>query len=111
MFHYSAKMQFAVHAVFIIKKIKKRLLLLLISPFIIEVSTMEVHFFMSHYQAMTEAAIFTIGQSRIIGYGKIRPLADYRSQSRLSILDFHLIDLHNFQKLYPQGAGSLEIRN
>ena len=34
-------------------------------------------------QAMTEAAIFTIGRSRIIGYGKIRPLADYRSRSRL----------------------------
>ena len=32
-------------------------------------------------QAMTEAAIFTIG--RTIGYGKIRLLADYRSRSRL----------------------------
>ena len=30
-------------------------------------------------QAMTEATIFTIRRSRIIGYGKIRPLADYRS--------------------------------
>ena len=28
-------------------------------------------------QAMTEAAFFTIGRSRTIGYGKIRPLADY----------------------------------
>ena len=35
-----------------------------------------------NYQAMTEAAIFTIGRNRIIGYGKIRPLADYRSQSQ-----------------------------
>ena len=35
---------------------------------------------------MTEAAFFTIGQSRTIGYGKIRPLADYRSRSRLFIL-------------------------
>ena len=35
------------------------------------------------YQAMTEAAIFLIGRSRIIHYGKIRPLADYRSRSRL----------------------------
>ena len=34
-------------------------------------------------QAMTEAAIFTIGRSRTIGYGKIRPLANYRSRSRL----------------------------
>ena len=40
---------------------------------------------------MTEAAIFTIGRSRIIGYGKIRPLADYRSRSRLLI--FFLIFL------------------
>ena len=31
-------------------------------------------------QAMTDAAIFTISRSRIIGYGKIRPLADYRSR-------------------------------
>ena len=31
-------------------------------------------------QTMTEAAIFTIGRSRIIGYGKIWPLADYRSR-------------------------------
>jgi hypothetical protein len=50
---------------------------------------------------MTEAAFFTIGRSRSIGYGKIRPLANYRSRSRLSII---------FQKLYPLGAGSLEIR-
>ena len=35
------------------------------------------------YAHQTEAAIFTIGQSRIIGYGEIRPLADYRSRSRL----------------------------
>ena len=34
-------------------------------------------------QAMTEAAIFTIGRSRIIGYGKIRPLVNYRSRSQL----------------------------
>ena len=34
-------------------------------------------------QAMTEAAIFTIGRSRIIGCGKIRPLANYQSRSRL----------------------------
>ena len=34
-------------------------------------------------QTMTEAAIFTIGRSRTIGYGKIRPLADYWSRSRL----------------------------
>ena len=34
-------------------------------------------------QAMTEAAIFTIGRSRLICYGKIRSLADYRSRSRL----------------------------
>ena len=34
-------------------------------------------------QAMTEAGFFTIGRSRTIGYGKIRPLADYRSRSRL----------------------------
>ena len=32
-------------------------------------------------QTMTEAAFFTIGGSRTIGYGKIRPLADYGSQS------------------------------
>ena len=32
-------------------------------------------------QAMTEAAFFTIVQSRTIGYGKIWPLADYRSRS------------------------------
>ena len=30
-------------------------------------------------QRMTEAAIFTICQSRIIGYGKIQPLVDYRT--------------------------------
>ena len=36
-------------------------------------------------QAMTEAAFFAIGRSRTIGYGKIRPLADYRSRSRLLI--------------------------
>ena len=42
-------------------------------------------------QTMTEAAFFTIGQSRTIGYGKIRPLADYRSRSRLLI--FFLIFL------------------
>jgi hypothetical protein len=30
-------------------------------------------------QTMTKAAFFTIGRSRTIGYGKIRPLADYRS--------------------------------
>ena len=36
-------------------------------------------------QAMTEAAFFTIGRSRTIGYGKIWPLADYRSRSRLLI--------------------------
>ena len=34
-------------------------------------------------QTMTEAAIFTIGQSRTFSYGKIRPSADYRSRSRL----------------------------
>ena len=34
---------------------------------------------------MTEAAFFTIGRSRTIGYGKIRPLADYRSRSRMLI--------------------------
>ena len=34
-------------------------------------------------QTMTEAAFFTIGRSRTIGYGKIRPLADYGSRSRL----------------------------
>ena len=42
---------------------------------------------------MTEAAIFTIGRSRIIGYGKIRPLADYRSQSRLLNLKYIYIYL------------------
>ena len=36
-----------------------------------------------NYQAMTEAAIFTIGRNRIIGYGKIRPLVAYQSRSRL----------------------------
>ena len=40
---------------------------------------------------MTEAAFFTIGRSRTIGYGKIRPLADYRSRSRMLI--FFLIFL------------------
>ena len=30
---------------------------------------------------MAEAAFFTIGQSRTIGYGKFWPLVDYRSQS------------------------------
>ena len=34
-------------------------------------------------RTMTEDAIFTIGRSRTIGYGKVRPLADYRSRSRL----------------------------
>ena len=42
-------------------------------------------------QAMTEAAFFTIRRSRTIGYGKIRPLADYRSRSRMLI--FFLIFL------------------
>ena len=37
------------------------------------------------YYKMTEAAFFTIGRSRTIGYGKIRPLADYRSRSWLFI--------------------------
>merc|ERR1711997_77009 len=40
---------------------------------------------------MTEAAFFTIGRSRTIGYGKIRPLANYRSRSRMLI--FFLIFL------------------
>ena len=39
-------------------------------------------------QAMTEAAFFTIGRSRTIGYGKIRPLAGYRSRSRMLIFFF-----------------------
>ena len=38
------------------------------------------------WQTMTEAAFFTVGRSRTIGYGKIRPSADYRSRSRLFIL-------------------------
>ena len=46
---------------------------------------------MAPKQAMTEAAFFTIGRSRTIGYGKIRPLADYRSRSRMLI--FFLIFL------------------
>ena len=59
-----------------------------------------------HYireQAMTEAAFFTIGQSGTIGYGKIWSLADYRS--RLSILDFHLIDLNNFLKVIQEDCN------
>ena len=32
-------------------------------------------------QAMTEAAIFTIGRSRIISYSKFRPLADYEAEA------------------------------
>ena len=32
-------------------------------------------------QTMTEAAFFTIGRSRIIGFCKIQPLADYRGRS------------------------------
>ena len=39
-------------------------------------------------QAMTEAAFFTIGRSRTIGYGKIRPLADYRSRMLIFSLIF-----------------------
>ena len=56
-------------------------------------------------QAMTEAAFFTIGQSRTIGYGKNLPLADYRS--RLSIFDFPLIDLHNFPKVVSPRSWEL----
>ena len=37
---------------------------------------------------MTEAAFFTIGRSRTIGYGKIRPLADYRSRMLIFFLIF-----------------------
>ena len=55
------------------------------------------------HQAMTEAAFFTIGQSGTIGYGKIWSLADYRS--RLSILDFHLIDLNNFLKVIQEDCN------
>ena len=40
-------------------------------------------------QTMTEAAFFTIGRSRIIGYGRILPLADYWSQSRLFIFSWN----------------------
>ena len=49
------------------------------------------YLYSSLWQAMTEAAFFTIGRSRTIGYGKIRPLADYRSRSRMLI--FFLIFL------------------
>ena len=60
-------------------------------------------------QAMTEAAFFAMSRNRTIGYDKMRPLADYRS--RLSILDFSLIDLHNFLKVVAPKAGRLEIEN
>ena len=43
-------------------------------------------------QAMTEAAIFTSGRSRIIDNGKIRPLADYQSRSQL----FNFFSISNF---------------
>ena len=46
-------------------------------------------------QTMTEAAFFTIGRSRTIGYGKIRPSVDY--QSRLLNLKTYIVHL---TKLY-----------
>ena len=45
------------------------------------------------HQAMTEAAIFTIGWGRIIGYGKIQPLADYRSRSQLFIFSLKFLTI------------------
>ena len=42
-------------------------------------------------QAMTEVAIFTIGRSRKISYGKIWPLANYRSQLLNLIYIFRFI--------------------
>ena len=51
-------------------------------------------FFIYHNQTMTEAAFFTIGRSRTIGYGKIRPLADYRSRSRLFIFSPKISNLY-----------------
>ena len=45
-------------------------------------------------QTMTEAAFFTIGRSRTVGYGKIRPLADYRSRSRLFIFSPKISNLY-----------------
>ena len=53
-----------------------------------------VSIFLLSAQAMTEAAFFTIGQSRTIGNGKIRPLADYRSRSRLFILSPKISNLY-----------------
>jgi hypothetical protein len=46
-------------------------------------------FFLTYLiQAMTEAAIFTIGRSRIVGYGKIPPLVDYRTPKPKPIVEF-----------------------
>ena len=52
---------------------------------------------------MTEAAIFTMGRSGIIGYGKIRPLADNRSRllNLKNIYIVHLfVDLSNSMKSF-----------